>query len=43
MNVKTMVMKAYETPIIELIEVELEEGFVASSEPLGETYEEIGW
>ena len=30
MDVKTMVMEAYEAPMVEVIEVEVEKGFAAS-------------
>lgn len=43
MKVTTMVMEAYEAPKVEVIEVEVEKGFASSIEPLGNTYEEIGW
>ena len=43
MNAKTMVMEAYEAPKVEVIEVEVEKGFAASTESLGETYDEIYW
>ncbi len=38
-----MVLEAYEAPMVEVIEVEVEKGFAASIEPVGDTYEEIGW
>ena len=37
------VLEVYEAPKVKVIEVEIENGFAASSEPLGETFEEIGW
>lgn len=43
MNVKTMVIEAYEAPEVKVIEIEIEKGFAASVEPLGERYEEMGW
>ena len=38
-----MVMEAYEAPMVEVIEVEVEKGFASSIEPVGDTSEEIGW
>lgn len=43
MNVKTMVIEGYEAPEVKVIEIEIEKGFAASAEPLGDTYDEIGW
>ena len=43
MNVTSMVMEAYEAPQVEVIEVEVEKGFAASVEPVGERYEDIDW
>ena len=43
MNVTSMVMEAYEAPKVEVIEIEVEKGFAATVETLGETYEEIPW
>ena len=43
MNVTSMVMEAYEAPKIEVIEVEVEKGFAASVEPLGEKYKDLDW
>ena len=43
MKVTTMVMEAYEAPMVEVIAVEVEKGFAASIEPVGDTYDEIGW
>ena len=43
MNVKTMVIEGYEAPNVKIIEIEVEMGFAASAEPLGEEHEEIGW
>ena len=43
MNVGTMVMEAYEAPMVEVIEVEVEKGFAASIETLGERDEDLDW
>ncbi len=46
MNVGTMVMEAYEAPMVEVIEVEVEKGFAQSArsiESIGDEKEEIGW
>ena len=43
MKVTTMVMEAYESPKVEVIEVEVEKGFASSNEPLGDEYDEIEW
>jgi hypothetical protein len=45
MNVTSMVMEAYEAPKVEVIEVEVENGFAASSstESIGDRYEDIEW
>ena len=43
MNATTMVLEAYEAPKVEVIEVEVEKGFAASIEPVGDTYEDIEW
>jgi hypothetical protein len=43
MNVGTMVMEAYEAPMVEVIEVEVEKGFAVSIEALGEEKDEIEW
>ena len=45
MNVTAMVMEAYEAPKVEVIEVEVEKGFAASSstEPIGDRYDDIEW
>lgn len=38
-----MVMETYEAPKVEVIEVEVEKGFAASTEPLGPTKDELDW
>jgi hypothetical protein len=43
MNKTTMVMETYEAPKAEVIEVEVEKGFAASAEPLGERYKDFEW
>ena len=43
MNVITMEMETYEAPKVEVIQVEVENGFAVSIESLGKTYDEIGW
>ena len=43
MKVTTMVIEAYEAPMVEVIEVEVEKGFAASIEPIGDEFEEIEW
>lgn len=43
MNITSMIMEAYEAPKVEVIKIEVEKGFAASIEPVGEKYEDLDW
>ncbi len=36
-------LKPYEAPLVELIEVEVEQGFALSTEDVGKTHDEQDW
>ena len=43
MKLRTMVMEGYESPKVELIEIEVEKGFAVSTEPVGDRNDDIDW